>query len=48
MTDHDWDDVGLPIEQPHSEDVKLDFVGAHAPRADIGILEPDSDDEESM
>ena len=25
----------------------MDFVGAHAPRADIGILEPDSDDEES-
>ena len=47
MTDYGWDDAGLPIEQPHSEDVEMEFVGAHTPRADIGILEPDSVDEES-
>ena len=41
-TDHDWEDKELS-----SEDVEMDFVGTHAPRADIGTLEPDSDDEES-
>ena len=37
----------LPSEHPHSEDVEMDFAGTHAPRADIGIMELDSDDEES-
>ena len=31
----------------YNEDVEMDFVGTHAPRADLGTLEPDSDDEES-
>ena len=35
-------------EQPQSEDVEMEFVGTHEPRADLGVLEPDSDDEESI
>ena len=34
-------------DQPQSEDVEMDFVGTHEPRADIGVLEPDPDDKES-
>ena len=45
-------DIGFPTDERHSEtsrseNVEMDFVGTHAPHADIGILEPDSDDEES-
>ena len=47
-----WGDIGFQSKELHSEssrseDVEMDFVGAHAPHADIGILELDSDDEES-
>ena len=45
--DDDEHPTELPSEHPHSEDVDMEFVGTHAPRADIGIMEPDSDDEES-
>ena len=31
----------------HNEDVEMDCVGTHAPRAELDTLEPDSDDEES-
>ena len=34
-------------DQPQSEDVEMDFVGTHEPRADIGVLEPDPNDKES-
>ena len=45
--DDDEHPTELPSEHPHSEDVDMEFVRMHVPRADIGIMEPDSDDEES-
>ena len=45
--DDDEHPTELPSEHPHSEDVDMEFVGTHAPRADMGIMEADSDDEES-
>ena len=43
----DFFDDEPTTDHPQSEDVEMDFVGTHEPRADIGVLEPDPDDKES-